>query len=98
MKLFIKLLPLIFFTGLGKINEKLQNSENLSANDLKYFNDEPSVDEESKQKQSQTKNNVVEFKTPILVKSLSNASYSPSLFSPAAQDYDVQKGNYIMNI
>jgi hypothetical protein len=77
--------------GLGKVNEKLKNGEDLSANDFKSLDVQSSINDEDQC--SKNKQSVLQFKTPILVKSHSNANHSPSLFSP--QDYEMQKGNFL---
>ena len=71
------------------MNEKLKNGDDLAANDFKCP-DEYSINDEGQH--SKNEQNGIKFKTPILVKSLSNGSHSPSLFSPLPQDYNISKG------
>ena len=74
------------------MNENFKNGEDLSANNFKLL-DESSIHEEVQA--SGNEQNVLEFKTPILVKSISCTNNSPSLFSPLPLANGLQKGNSI---
>ena len=77
--------------GLGKVNDKLKNGDELIADDFSH--DEYSTNEEGQQSKNEENGN---FKTPVLVKSLSNANYSLSLFSPLSQDCKLSKGILVL--
>ncbi len=77
--------------GLGEVNEKLKNGEDLSASDFKFL-DESSIHDDA---QHNKKKQNAQLITPILVKNLSNANQSPSLFSPLPQDCESQKGIFL---
>jgi hypothetical protein len=82
------------FLGLGKVNEKLRNGEDLSTNDFKSL-DDSSVHEDA-QHDKNKQNSLEVKKTPILIKSQSNANHSPSLFSPLPQNLELQKGIFCL--
>ena len=79
--------------GLGEVNEKLKNGEDLSASDFKFL-DESSIHDDAQHKKKQN----AQLITPILVKNLSNANQSPSLFSPLPQDCESQKGIFFVTL
>ena len=75
--------------GLGNINEKLQNGEDLSASDFQLESNVSSRYENSELDTGSDEKSTG-FKTPLL-KCISDASYSPSLFPPDPQDADKGK-------